>query len=76
MAVSDQDGIKIPNQGSPIAQGMDARFTGIDKQMLSLQEQQGTGKEPISFRKARPCAEKGNRRHDVKELPKATEKRV
>jgi hypothetical protein len=38
MAVSDQDGIEIPNQGSTIAQRMDARFTSIDEQMFSLQK--------------------------------------
>ena len=52
MPMRDKDSIKISNQGSPIAQGMDARLPRIDEQMLLLQQQKGTGKEAVGIGEA------------------------
>jgi hypothetical protein len=76
MAVSDQDSIEVPNQGSTIAQRMDARLASIDEQMPPLQEQKGTGKESVGLRKAGTCTEKADGWHECRRLPDKNEKRA
>jgi len=76
MAVSDQDGIEIPNQGSPIAQGVDAWLAGIDKQMFPLQEQKRTCEKAVGLRKTGTCTEKADGWHEWRRLSDSTEKRV